>query len=337
MNKNPDLLINDRQIVTMRGNKNRVDSQIPYGWLVEKERTISGKIEDTGIIFLTNSECPFHCLMCDLWKNTTDRPVAIGDIPRQIDLALNQMPDVKHLKLYNSGSFFDGRAIPVEDYKAIASLLNNFETVIVECHPRLINKKCLNFRDMLKPDLHIAMGLETVHPDILPKLNKQMTLDDFSIAVSFLIENGVYSRAFILLRPPLLSEAEGIYWAEQSIDFAFNTGVGCCTIIPVRAGNGVMDFLLEKGDFNPPDIHSLETVLEYGIGLNAGRVFADVWDLGLFSSCKKCRDKRTDRITEMNLNQKITEPVVCECDRQESGIRNQGLEIDRKSEINHKS
>ena len=76
-----------------------------------------------------------------------------------------KMPDVKHLKLYNSGSFFDERAIPAEDYQRIASLLSHFETVIVESHPRLIGDKCLRFRDMLKPELQVALGLETVNPD----------------------------------------------------------------------------------------------------------------------------------------------------------------------------
>ena len=314
MNEDPDFLINDRWIVSRRGSKNPVDPRKPYGWLVEKERTVSGKIEDTAIIFLTNRECSFHCLMCDLWKNTTNKSVPVGAIPDQIEWALEQMPDVKHLKIYNSGSFFDERAIPEEDYKRIASLLSSFETVIVESHPRLINEKCLIFRDMLKPDLQIALGLETVNPDILKKLNKQMTLEDFLNSVSYLKQNGILSRAFVLLRPPFLSESEGIYWAERSLDFAFSTGVECCTVIPVRAGNGALDLLLEKGHFAPPDIHSLETVLEYGIKLNAGRVFADVWDLGLFSVCKKCIDHRTNRLIAMNLSQKIISRDKCTCD-----------------------
>jgi hypothetical protein len=251
--------------------------------------------------------------MCDLWKNTTDETIAAGLIPEQIEWALKQMPDIKHVKLYNSGSFFDIRAIPEDDYEKIAALLKNLETVIVECHPRLINEKCLNFRDMLKPDLHVAMGLETVHPEILHILNKKMTVDDFRNSVNFLTNNGIHSRAFILLRPPLLSESEAVYWAERSIDLAFDTGVECCTIIPVRAGNGAMDFLLKKGDFNMPDIHSLETVLEYGLGLKAGRVFADVWDLGLFSKCNKCIVERTARIINMNLSQTIATPIECEC------------------------
>jgi archaeosine synthase beta-subunit len=314
MSEITDPVIDDLWIVSNRGKKNIVDSRKPCSWMVEKERTVSGKIEDIGIIFLTNRECSFHCLMCDLWKNTTEFPVPVGAIPDQIEWALDQMTNVKHLKLYNSGSFFDERAIPSKDYKRIAALVSSFETIIVESHPRLINEKCLLFRDMLKADLQIAIGLETVNTEILRKLNKQMTLDDFSGAVSYLTKNGLMSRAFILLRPPFLSESDGIHWAERSIDFAFGTGVECCTVIPVRPGNGAMDLLMKRGDFNLPDIHSLETVLEYGISLNSGRVFADAWDLGMFSSCRKCIDIRTSRLIEMNLNQKIISRHSCSCD-----------------------
>jgi hypothetical protein len=313
MNEDPEFNIDDRWILSKRGGKNAVDPRKPYAWLVEKERTASGIIENTAVIFLTNRECSYHCLMCDLWKNTTDFSLPAGVIPEQIAWALKQLPEARNLKLYNSGSFFDERAIPEEDYKSIASLVENFETVIVESHPRLINEKCLNFRDMLKPDLQIALGLETVHTAVLRKLNKQMTLEDFRNSVSYLTQHGILSRAFILLRPPFLSESEGIFWAERSIDFAFGAGVECCTVIPVRAGNGAMDLLMEKNYFTQPDIRSLETVLEYGIRLNAGRVFADVWDLDTFSSCKKCIDKRTDRLIDLNLSQIVTSQIRCTC------------------------
>ena len=117
----------------------------------------------------------------------------------------------------------------------------------------------------------------------------------------------------MLLRPPFLTEAGGIYWAERSLDFAFRVGVECCTVIPVREGNGAMDHLLEQGHFSRPDIRSLETVLEYGIGLNSGRVFADLWDLNLFSSCSKCFERRAERMNQMNLHQILPLPVECTC------------------------
>jgi hypothetical protein len=132
--------------------------------------------------------------------------------------------------------------------------------------------------------------------------------------VNFLSRHEISTRAFILLRPPFLSESEGIYWAERSIEFAFRVGVECCTVIPVRAGNGAMDQLLEKGLFSPPDIRSLEKVLEFGINLHAGRVFADVWDIGLFSSCDNCTEKRKNRLIEMSLTQQVTGKISCVCD-----------------------
>ena len=313
MSKKVEVSINNKWIVSTRGKKNHIDPQKPYSWLVEKERTRSGKIEDTATIFLSNLECPFRCLMCDLWKNTTNKSVRIGDIPNQIEWALKQMPEVKHLKLYNSGNFFDKKAIPEEDYSRIASLLSDFETIIVESHPKFINEKCLLFNKMLKPELEVAIGLETVHLEVLQKLNKQMTLNDFSSAVRFLAKNGIRSRAFILLKPPFLSEPEGIFWANKSIDYAFEVGVQCCTVIPVRAGNGAMDILMKKGDFSLPMLSSLERVLEYGIGLSSGRVFADVWDLELFSDCEKCFDERQRRLMTMNLSQKNIDRIACNC------------------------
>jgi radical SAM enzyme (TIGR01210 family) len=313
MNEFNGLEVTDKWIVSCRGNKNSVDPQKPYAWIVEKERTSSGTVEDVATIFLTNRECPFHCLMCDLWKNTTDKSVPEEVIPAQIEWALNNIPAAKHLKLYNSGSFFDKKAIPEKDYQKIASLISNYETVVVESHPIFINEDCLRFRDLIKSDLQIAIGLETVNAEILKKLNKRMSLEDFARSVDFLMKHDIFTRAFILLRPPFLSESEGVFWAERSLDFAFNAGVECCVIIPVRAGNGAMDQLMEKGIFAMPDIRSLELVLEYGIEQQSGRVFADVWDLKLFSKCDRCLDARIKRLNDMNLGQKFISPIKCTC------------------------
>jgi len=305
--------INDSWIISSRGNKNKVEPEKPYTILSEKERTRKGEIENTIVIFLTNRECPFHCLMCDLWKNTTNYPLPAGVIPHQIEWALGRLPPARTVKLYNSGSFFDQWAVPPKDFERIASILSDFDTVVVESHPRLINSKCVEFRNMLKPDLEIALGLETVNPEVLGKLNKQMNTDDFRDSVRFLTDNGIVSRAFILLKPPFMSEDEGIFWAERSVDFAFETGVECCTVIPVRGGNGAMEKLSEMGFFTPPSIKSLESVLEYGINLGKGRVFADTWDLKLFSECNKCTDERIKRLTEMNLSQRIIPGIECSC------------------------
>ncbi len=298
-------------ILSRRGDKNRIEISRPYDCMVEKERRPDGRIEDTAIVFLSNKECSFKCLMCDLWKNTLDDSVPPGAIPGQIEWALSRLPAARHVKLYNSGSFFDEKAIPRSDYREIARLVDDFGTVIVESHPRLIGERCLEFKDLISGKLEVAIGLETAHPGVLARLNKQMTLEDFETAVDFLKRNGMSSRAFILLRPPFMTEQEGVHWAKRSIDFAFDCGVDSCTVIPVRAGNGAMEELMKRGDFEMPDLASLEEVLDYGISQGRGLVFADLWDLELFSSCKTCFSGRYERLEQMNLTQAVLPKINC--------------------------
>ncbi len=68
------------------------------------------------------------------------------------------------------------------------------------------------------------MGLETAHPEVLAKLNKRMTLDQFSSAAKFLRRNEMDVRVFILVQPPYMPAAEALHWAERSLDFAMEHG-----------------------------------------------------------------------------------------------------------------
>jgi radical SAM enzyme (TIGR01210 family) len=309
-------ILTDHEILAARGPKQLVDPWKPITSFVEPERQADGRVLDVVTIFLANRECSFHCLYCDLWRQTLDEPTQRGAVPQQIDIALrsatvSERPAPQVVKLYNSGNFFDAAAIPPDDWPAIADRVRHFERVIVENHPRLIDDRCLRFRDLLGTRLEVAMGLETVHPEVLARMNKRMTLDDFANAARFLVEHDIAVRVFVLLRPPFLSEAEGIEWALRSITFAFDCGATCVSVIPTRAGNGVMDQLQANGWFKPPTLSSLEHVLATGIEMIRGRVFADTWDVAGFADCPKCAAARVERLRRMNLSQTILPTVPC--------------------------
>ena len=303
-----------RWILDARTARNRLDPARSYGAFVEREPDPSGRVVEVATLLLTNRECPYRCLMCDLWRNTLAGPTPRGAVVEQIRAALPDMPDAKAIKLYNAGSFFDAKAVPRDDWRDIAALMSPFERVIVESHPRLIDESAALWRDMLPGRLEVAIGLETVHVGVLKRLNKQMTLADFERAVRRLRDERIDVRAFILLRPPFLSEAQGVTWARRSLDFAFSIGVGCCAIVPTRGGNGAMERLAAAGRFAPPTVRSLEAVVEYGLGLGAGIVLADLWDIDAFFDCDRCGPARAERLNRMNLEQRVAPPIACECE-----------------------
>ena len=301
-------------IETLRSARNQVDPEIPYHFIHEEEPDENGMTREVNTIFLTGKECSFKCLMCDLWKNTLTYATPPGAILKQIDYALARLPKADAIKLYNSSNFFDPNAIPLADYPGIIERLHPFKKVVVENHPKLCGKSCVDFNEQINGKLEIAMGLETIHPEVLPKLNKKLTPEDFKKAAGFLGKNKIQTRAFVLLNPPFLTdEKENIEWAFKTVKFAFECGVGTCSIIPTRAGNGIMDLLEKTGEYVPPTLHALEEVVERSLALQQGKVFVDTWDIGFLSGCAECFEARKGRLEKMNLTQKFQEKITCNC------------------------
>jgi radical SAM enzyme (TIGR01210 family) len=307
----------DRWIISRRGSRRSLDATKPFASLLEEEPDENGRVISCATVFLTNRECPWRCVMCDLWQNTRAETVPPGAITAQVDSALQEFatrgPRPHHLKLYNSGSFFDPRAVPPEDLPVIAQRVRGFERTIVECHPALVGDAALRFRDLLDGKLEVAMGLETAHPQVLEKLNKRMTLAQFARAAELLRRHGIALRVFILVQPPFLTDAtEALHWAKRSLDFAFDGGATVASLIPARGGNGAMEALAAQGQFVSPRLETLEAAQDYGLSLRRGRVFADLWDLEKFSSCAVCFAARRERLQRMNLSQSVELAVGCE-------------------------
>jgi len=302
----------DRWIVERRPAHNQLDASTPYAFFVEQERADNGEMVPVATVFLTNRECPWKCVFCDLWKNTVTDTVPSGAIPQQIDYALSRLGPAQQVKLYNSGSFFDSRAIPTADHPAIAKRVAAFERVIVECHPNLVDERVLAFRDLVPGKLEIAMGLETIHPAALEKLNKRMTVEQFARAAEFLRRHEIALRVFILVQPPFVPVEEAGVWTARSIDLAFQCGARICSVIPTRSGNGALDELSGIGQFREPTIDALERAVEYGVRLQQGRVFADLWDLQRFASCPDCFPARLERLRAINDTQCVPERVRCD-------------------------
>jgi len=257
-------------------------------------------VVEAATIFLAGTECPFSCVYCDLWQETLDEATPLGSLPHQLGLALDEISQRSLIKLYNASNFFDPAAVPPADDAALVALLDGFERVTVECHPHFVGERCFSFADRLDGALEVAMGLETVHPDALPRLNKKMTLADFDACVATLRSRQIGVRAFVLLGCPFIAATEQLDWTLRSVDHAARIGVETISIIPVRGGNGALESLASEGVWSPVCLELVEEVLERALELTDAVVQVDLWDIDRLARCPACVDARRARLDTMN-------------------------------------
>lgn len=299
---------------SLRGPKEAVDPRQPVAWRWDRERNLGGAIESILTVFLAGAECRFTCTFCDLWRHTLDGATPPAAVPRQLAAAIaaaDPLPPGRGIKLYNASNFFDARAVPPQDFPAIADLVEPFDRVIVESHPRLLGRPALEFADLVSGRLEVAMGLEIADTPLLGRLNKRMTLEDFEGAVRFLTDADIAVRVFVLLAPPFVPRAEAVAWALRSVAYAVECGVAHVSIVPTRGTTEAMEALRRDGDFEPPTLEQAEDALEQAMGARGPVVTLDLWDAEQLVSCARCGPRRLERLARMNLTGRLAPRPPC--------------------------
>jgi archaeosine synthase beta-subunit len=303
----------DERIRSLRPPKDFIDPYRAHGCVVEDERRPNGVIERVATIFLAGAECPFTCSFCDLWRGTIDGPTPAGALTTQVEGVL-ALGDIKcdRLKLYNSSNFFDKRAVPADDLRAIAELAAPFRSVTVESHANTIGPAALDFAAEISGRLEIAVGLETIHPVAASQLNKRLDLARFDRAARFLLDNDIDLRVFVLLGAPHIPVHESVLWTVRTVEYAADRGASVVSIIPVRGGNGEIERLHARGEFTPPTLLQLEEALDRCAHIRCSVVTADLWDVERLPACEHCRGARVERMRHFNLTGRAQPPVACD-------------------------
>ncbi|MEM7478464.1 MAG: radical SAM protein [Planctomycetota bacterium] len=311
--------LRDEEIVRLRPDVERPEpTSQPMAVELETEMQPGGQAQDGVALFLVGSECRFRCVMCDLWKYTHEGPTQVGSIPEQIESALSTLGDrdLRWIKLYNASNFFSQTNVPKQDLGRIAALLSRFERVIVENHPKLLSDSILDFRDRVDGQLEIAMGLESIHPQVMPLLNKRMTCEDFRHACEWLKGRALDLRAFVLLQPPGLFGQAAVESCLETIDFAADCKVDHISVVPTRSGNGALEYLTELRQFSLPDMQEFEHVMRSRVEETNYVLTADLWDWEkITGACEHCREPRRSAMHKMNLTQRVavSESSLCNC------------------------
>ncbi len=228
----------------------------------EKER-LDGDIVDCLTIILRSKGCRWRrCLMCG-YKRDTSPNVGARELEEQFRFALEKLGDAKMVKIFTSGSFLDPEEIPEEFRRFVYdSLEGKIERLVVESRPEFVSEEVAEELSSLGFEVEVGIGLETADDFVREHcINKGFKFEDFEKASKILRSHGVRVKAYLLLKPPFLSEREAVEDVLKSMDAV----KGLADVVSVNPTNvqknTYVEMLWRRGLFRPPWLWSAVEVL----------------------------------------------------------------------------
>jgi radical SAM enzyme (TIGR01210 family) len=225
------------------------------------------------------------------------------------------------VKIYTSGSFLDEREVGAETRDAIAETFADRERMVFESLPDFVEaEKLADFTDRgLETD--VAVGLETATDRVRHDcVNKYFDFSEFEAASETAAAAGASVKAYLLMKPPFLSEPEAVADMESSVRRCADVD-GCHTVSmnPCNVQRYTMvEDVFHDGGYRPPWLWSVCEVLEATADADAIVVSDPVGhgsDRGPHN-CGECDDRVQTAIKDFDLRQdpSVFEQVSCECE-----------------------
>lgn len=219
----------------------------PADLLIKKEY-LNNKEVDVLNITLTPTGCEWAktggCTMCGEWSGSSlgKKIDAKYHIAQFASTIVNELPKYNSpwIRIYQEGSYLNSKEIDQSAQKTIlglASLLKGIKRVTIESLAKVINEnlaKTLKESVYNNVELEIAIGFEAQDDIIrLVCINKGELIDHFKKALIILKKYKIKSLAYVLLKPPFLTEYEAIEEAVKTINKAFDIGFDAVSLEPV--------------------------------------------------------------------------------------------------------
>lgn len=185
----------------------------------EQER-FGEQVVDALVVILKTRGCTWAlqggCTFCGYVNDSMVRKVTGDHMLAQMRLALaQQYKGQPVVKIYTSGSFLDDTEVPRDAQPQLLALLPEpVRKVTVEAQTHhATREKLAAVRGALRPEveLEVAFGLESAHePVLVYSVNKDDRFADFVQACAWAREVGVRTKAYVMLKPPFLTEREAL-------------------------------------------------------------------------------------------------------------------------------
>jgi len=307
------------------------DPHEPTRVWIDEDRTPGG-VYDSLTIILNTGGCRWAraggCTMCGYVAESVEGgSVAHEALMDQIDACLaherNQRGEDAEpcglVKIYTSGSFLDEREVGPETRRAIAETFSDRERIVFESLPDFVDRSKLADFTSVGLETDVAVGLETATDRVRHDcVNKYFDFSEFVAASEEAAAAGAGVKAYLLMKPPFLSESEAVEDMKRSVrrcaEYAHTVSMNPCN---VQRYTMVEDVYFEGG-YRPPWLWSVVEVLRDTADADAIVVSDPVGhgsDRGPHN-CGDCDDTVQRAIKDFDLRQdpSVFEQVSCACE-----------------------
>jgi len=303
------------------------DPHEPTRVWIDEDRTPDG-VRDSLTVVLNTGGCRWAraggCTMCGYVAESVDGGTVPAEALRDQVEAVLDHERTHHdgpcplVKIYTSGSFLDEREVPAESRHMIAETFADRERLVVESLPDFVAAPKLD--DFLDRGLavDVAVGLETATDRVRHDcVNKYFDWADFAAASETARAAGAGVKAYLLMKPPFLTEREALADMVDSIrrtaDHAHTVSMNPCNVQRYT----MVDELHFRGGYRPPWLWSVAAALERAADADA-IVVSDPVGAGEergAHNCGDCDDRVETAIKDFDLRQDPTvfDQVDCDC------------------------
>lgn len=251
------------------GRRGRRRPKDPRRWVTtwRERELLDGEVVDALVAVLQTRGCSHErerggCTMCGYAEDTPQRPPSVEELLAQVDQVARRREGARWVKLYTSGSMLDPEEVPGEVLGAIVAAFDDVDRLTVESRAEHVTEE--RVEAMGNPRrTEVAIGLESACDQVLEgSISKGMSFGEFERAAAQVKGAGAALRAYVLLKPPFLTEAEAIEDSVEATARAASAGATTVSINPVNVQGGTLvDFLHHRGEYEPPWLWSVLEVL----------------------------------------------------------------------------
>ena len=329
-----------------------LDFTVPIGW-EERVGYLDGQPTRRLIVFLRSTGCEWvektgGCTMCGFYCATSrGREVSAAEYVAQFEHVMNavDLEDYPIVSIYNDGNIFNEREMPVAAIEKICSYIDgypNIKKVVVESridyspdeHVQKM-KKALNGRQ-----LEVAFGFESADTQVMNLcINKGFSASNFDHFHSRMRGMGVLTKPLLLVKPPFLTEAEGINDILQTIGYCASRGIDYVDLeVMTVEKRTVVHELWKNNLYRPPWLWSLVDLLQrcqerFG---DRAHVYVSPWNYSVESldwarNCGKCDAEVTRAIERYTCHFDVAEFEGLDCSCREGGWKEAVLAEDPRT------